>query len=116
MVLRLAEQYLIRAEARVRQNNISGGQSDLNAIRNRSGLPNTTANDQGSLLLAIEQERRVELFTEWGHRWFDLKRTERAEAVLSPFALKDWQSTDVLFPIPQTEREINSRLTQNEGY
>lgn len=116
MVLRLAEQYLIRAESRARQNNISGAQADLNAIRNRAGLPNTPANDQASLLLAIEKEKRLELFTEWGHRWFDLKRTGRAETVLSPLVLKDWQSTDVLYPIPQNERAINSRLTQNDGY
>lgn len=116
MVFRLAEQLLIRAEARTHQNNIVGAQADLNIIRNRAGLPNTTANDQPSLLLAIERERQVELFTEWGHRWFDLKRTRRAEAVLSPLVLKDWQSTDLLFPIPRTELDINSRLTQNDGY
>ena len=116
MVLRLAEQYLIRAEARAQQNNVSGAQADLNVIRNRAGLPNTSANDRSSLLLAIEQERRVELFTEWGHRWFDLKRTGRAEVILSPLALKDWQDTDRLYPIPQAEREINSNLRQNDGY
>ena len=116
MVLRLAELYLIRAEARAQVNDISGAKADLNIIRNRAGLPNTSANDQQSLLLAIEHERRVEFFTEWGHRWFDLKRTGRADAVLSEITWKDWQSTDVLYPIPQTEREVNGNLTQNDGY
>lgn len=116
MVLRLAEQYLIRAEARVKQNDISGAQSDLNSIRNRAGLGNTLAASHDELLLAIEHERQVELFTEWGHRWFDLKRTARAQVVLN--ALKsDWQDTDLLYPIPQSEMESNINLKpQNPGY
>jgi len=114
-VLRLAEQYLIRAEARARQQNVSGAQSDLDIIRARAGLPNTTAADQASLLLAIEQERRIELFAEWGHRWLDLKRTGRADAVLG--ALKPgWKSTDVLWPVPVAQLNANSRLRQNTGY
>lgn len=66
MVLRLAEQYLIRAEARAQEGNIVGAQADLNAIRNRASLANTTSSDKASLLLAIEQERKAGLFTEWG--------------------------------------------------
>lgn len=116
MILRLAEQYLIRAEARAQQNNISGAQADLNVIRNRAGLVNTTANDKALLLLAIENERRSELFTEWGHRWLDLKRTNRADAVLGPLKGSNWQSTDVLYPIPESERLVNPNLTQNPGY
>jgi len=69
MVLRLAEQYLIRAEARAQQNNFSGSQSDLNKIRNRAGLPNTNAGNKSDLLISIAHERQVELFTEWGDRW-----------------------------------------------
>ncbi|WP_299672833.1 RagB/SusD family nutrient uptake outer membrane protein [uncultured Polaribacter sp.] len=115
-VFRLAEQYLIRAEARAQLNDFSGAQEDLNQIRNRAGLGNTTATTQSSLLLAIEQERFVELFTEFGHRWLDLKRTNRADAVLSGISTKDWQPTDVLYPIPELEREINPNLTQNPGY
>jgi hypothetical protein len=60
-ILRLGEQYLIRAEARAQQNNVSGSQADVSTIRNRAGLANTTAASKASLLLAIEQERRVEL-------------------------------------------------------
>ena len=120
MVLRLAEQYLIRAEARAEQNKLLEAIADLDVIRGRAGLPliqdtNPTIS-QADLLLAIEQERRVELFTEWGHRWLDLKRTDRAGSILSDLPLKDWQSTDKLYPIPQSEREINTNLTQNEGY
>ena len=116
VVLRLGEQYLIRAEARAQQNNISGAQADINVIRTRAGLVNTIANDKPSLLLAVEQERRVELFTEWGHRWFDLKRTNRADAVLSALKPGDWQPTDALYPIPNGEISKNPNLTQNPGY
>ena len=116
MVLRLAEQYLIRAEARARLNNISGAQDDLNLIRTRAGLTNTTAADPDALVLAIEQERRFELFTEWGHRWLDLKRFGRADAVLSPVKTL-WQPTAVLYPIPAVDIQNNPNLLpQNEGY
>lgn len=116
MVFRLAEQYLIRSEARAYQNNISGSKSDLNMVRNRAGLANTLANTQSDLLMAIEQERRVELFTEWGHRWLDLKRTNRADAVLAPIKGINWQPTDVLYPIPLSQIQANPYLVQNAGY
>ena len=115
-VLRLGEQYLIRAEARARQEKVGEAQDDLDAIRNRANLPPTVANDKSSLLLAIEHERQVELFCEWGHRWLDLKRTGRATAVLAPVKGAGWQSTDVLYPIPQAAINTNTNLDQNEGY
>jgi hypothetical protein len=116
MVLRLAEQYLIRAEARARLGKVPESQADINAIRSRSGLSNTTAADPAALLLAIEKERQVELFSEWGHRWLDLKRTGRADAVLGAEKPTDWQPTDALYPIPQNEILSNPLLTQNLGY
>lgn len=116
MVLRLAEQYLIRAEARAQQNNLSGAQTDLNMIRNRSSLTNTTANTKNNLLSAIEQERRIELFAEWGHRWYDLKRGGRADAIMGLLKPNTWQPTDKLWPIPVSELNSNPNLTQNPGY
>jgi hypothetical protein len=119
MALRLGEQYLIRAEARAQLNNISGSQSDLNVIRTRAGLANTAAIDKASLLAAILQERRVELFGEWGHRWFDLKRTGQVNTVMSTAApLKGgvWQANKQLYPIPLSDIEKNRNLTQNPGY
>lgn len=116
MMLRLAEQYLIRAEARARLGRIQGALSDLNVIRSRAGLPNSMANDQPSLAAAIEQERRIELFCEWGHRWFDLKRTQRADAVLGSLKTPFWQPTDALWPIPQDQILLNPALSQNPGY
>lgn len=115
MVMRLAEQYLIRAEARAQLGNIEGSASDLNAIRSRAGLPNTEANDKDALLAAIERERRVELFGESGHRWLDLKRTGRADAVLGTVK-PGWEHSDQLLPIPDSERLLNPNLSQNPGY
>lgn len=116
MVLRLAEQYLIRSEARAQQSNISGAQQDINIIRSRAGLGNTLAKDKVSLLLAIEQERQIELMAEWGHRWMDLKRTGRASAVIGSINASTWQATDVLWPLPQSEINLNPLLVQNQGY
>ncbi|MBS1577377.1 MAG: RagB/SusD family nutrient uptake outer membrane protein [Bacteroidetes bacterium] len=115
IVLRYAEQFLIRAEANTQLNNISEAQNDLNIVRQRAGISPTTANTSNDLLLAIEDERRREYFAEWGFRWIDLKRTDHATAVLS--ALKpNWQPTDTLFPIPISEIRKNNLLTQNAGY
>ena len=114
--LRLAEQYLIRAEARAQQNNFSEAAADINLIRNRAGLVNTAAAaNQSSILLAIEKERRVELFGEYGHRFFDLKRTGRADAILAG-QKTGWTANAALYPIPKTELLNNTRLTQNPGY
>ena len=115
MVLRLAELYLIRAEARVNLNNPSGAASDLNALRNRAGLSNTTAFSPADLLSAIGHERQVELFTEWGQRWMDLIRTGRVTLVLGSLK-SNWQPSDTLYPIPQGEIQKDPNLTQNAGY
>jgi hypothetical protein len=117
-IFRLAEQYLIRAEARTHLGDFAGAQEDLNMIRHRAGLPNTSASDEASLLAAIEQERKVELFTEYGHRWFDLKRTNKADTVLSAIKGATWQSTDQLYPIPAREMAKSPSLQghQNPGY
>ncbi|NII28485.1 RagB/SusD family nutrient uptake outer membrane protein [Pseudoflavitalea sp. X16] len=115
MVLRLAEQYLIRAEARANTDNSTGALADLKVIRNRAGLAESTTTDKAALLLEIEKERQTELFCELGHRWFDLKRTGRSDAVIG--AIKTtWNSTDALYPIPQTARDANPNLSQNDGY
>jgi hypothetical protein len=122
MVLRLGEQYLIRAEARAQLGNISGAQSDLNTIRIRAGLPNTTANDQASLITAILKERQVELFCEWGHRWFDLKRMGKVDEVMNIATLQkssgatSWQSFQQLYPIGLEELQKAPNLVQTPGY
>lgn len=116
ILFRLAEQYLIRAEARAHLGDLEGAKADLNVIRNRAGLPDTDATTLNELLDAVSNERRVELFTEQGLRWFDLKRTGRADEVIGDLK-PNWKSTDVLLPIPVTELEANPNLLpQNDGY
>lgn len=123
MMFRLGEQYLIRAEARAKLGNVDGAREDLFTIRRRAGLADgtLTANDQTSLMTAVMHERQVELFTEWGHRWFDLKRTGTIDAVMSVEAPKKgpgitWQSTDALYPLPFGDLQLDRNLTQNPGY
>ncbi len=62
-VIRIAELFLIRAEARAEQDSLTGALSDLNAVRNRAGLANSTAATQADILLAIENERQGGIFT-----------------------------------------------------
>jgi len=119
IMLRLAEQYLIRAEARAQLNNLAGAAADVNVIRNRAGLSATSAATQTDLLTAILQERRVELFTEHGHRFLDLKRTGQIDAVMntvSPQKGSAWQSYMQYWPIPVSETTNNPKLTQTPGY
>ncbi|RZK18167.1 MAG: RagB/SusD family nutrient uptake outer membrane protein [Pedobacter sp.] len=115
VLFRLGELYLIRAEARAQQNNIAGTQNDLNVIRTRAGLAITMAATQTGLLAAIARERKLELFGEYGNRWFDLKRTATADAVLGPIK-STYRSTAQLFPIPAAQILLNANLTQNPGY
>jgi len=115
MVFRLAELYLIHAEAAAHLGKTTEALADLNQVRQRAGLAASTAATANDLLTAIMHERQVELFTEWGSRWFDLKRTGTADAVLG--AVKTgWQPYKTLYPIPRAQRQFNSALTQNPGY
>lgn len=126
MVLRLAEQYLIRAEAEANLGHMADAAKDLNIIRARAGLPASTVLTASSSLAqadtAILHERQVELFTEWGNRWFDLKRTGTINNVMgSPdnvcqFKQGSWNSDWQLFPIPQNDITNDPRLGQNPGY
>jgi hypothetical protein len=127
MVLRLAEQYCIRAEARAMTDQLPDAVSDLNKVRKRAGLPDlTTITTQDQALVAIEQERRVEFFAEWGHRWFDLKRLpahtathpgeKRIEEVMPLCRPATWKPTAALWPISSFEIVRNPALIQNDGY
>lgn len=116
VMFRLAEQYLIRAEARMHLSNIKGSLDDLNIIRNRAGLENLTTLSQEEIMEAIVQERRHEFMAEWGHRWFDLKRTGKINETLVSIKGSNWQASDALWPIPQSQIETNTHLDQNPGY
>ncbi|OXG03658.1 SusD-like starch-binding protein associating with outer membrane [Flavobacterium araucananum] len=116
IIFRLAEIYLIRAEARAQAGELIGAKEDLNKIRNKAGLGDTLAGTQSEILDAILHERQMELFTEFGHRFFDLKRVGKIQSVLS-IAKSGWDTRDVLFPIPEVELNLNPNLKpQNSGY
>jgi hypothetical protein len=115
IVLRMAEQYLIRAESRAHSGDLIGAKEDLNKIRNLAGLPDTTAETAKQLIDAVIDERRLEFFTEHGHRFFDLKRTGRIDQVLSSVKLQ-WKSYGRYMPLPQSELLLNPNLTQNAEY
>jgi len=109
-IIRIAEEYLIRSEARAQLNKLDDARVDLNAVRDRAGLTATTAVSQADVLLAIENERRIEFALE-GHRWFDLVRTGRAAAVLGVTDIKK-----NILPIPVDQLNVDPALTQNPGY
>lgn len=117
MVFRLAELYLIRAESRLMMGKISLAIEDLNMIRRRAGIEEITNSNWTveTFQKIILEERRREFFTEWGHRWLDLKRTGLTDEILSP-KKEFWEATDILYPIPAEERMKNTNLTQNNGY
>jgi hypothetical protein len=117
MMLRLSEQYLIRAEARAQQLELADAINDINKIRERAILPDLPANlIQKDVLAAIYQERRIEFFSEWGHRWLDLKRLNQANSFLKLEKALTWEATDTLFPIPLTQILNDPNIKQNAGY
>ncbi|WP_433811355.1 RagB/SusD family nutrient uptake outer membrane protein [Flavobacterium johnsoniae] len=116
IVLRVSEQYLIRAEARAHYGDLIGAKEDVNKIRNQAGLDDTDALTSSEIIDAVLAERRLELFTEHGHRFFDLKRTGKLNAVLSPVK-PQWKNTNRQLPLPESELLLNPNLNpQNEGY
>lgn len=116
ILIRLSEMYLIRAEARAQSENLIGSKEDLNTIRNTAGLLNTTASTQSEILQAILKERQLEFFTEFGHRFFDLKRFNALDAALSGIK-PGWNSFEAQLPVPESELILNKNLLpQNTGY
>jgi SusD family. len=120
-VLRLAEMYLIRAEAQIHlsPSNVAVAVGDLNLLRQRANvddLPATLTPEEVKEAVAAERQR--ELFAEWAHRWFDLKRTGKASEVLPVLLYKQpWLGDyQLLYPIPVKEIEKNNALTQNPEY
>lgn len=112
IVLRYADVLLMLTEA-------TGDVQYLNKVRTRAGLPlygtpGYPSAKYPTLDLAIEHERRMEFAMEF-HRWFDLKRTGRAVAVLTAKG-KPVNENKLLLPIPQFARDQNPDLGQNNGY
>ena len=109
-LIRIAELYLVRAEARAQLGKAVLALADLNAIRDRAGVPLATAATKDDLLVAIEKERQVEFPFE-ADRWFNLVRTGRVATVLG---ITD--ASKYVLPIPASELLVDKSLTQNDGY
>ena len=115
--IRYAEVLLGYAEAAFRTGNIQEATSKINLVRARARngqggiLPDVQATDD--IFAAIVHERRVELALE-GKRYFDLVRWGLAEQVLGPLGYQP--ARQGLYPIPQTELDVNPNLVQNPGY
>lgn len=106
-VIRLAEMYLIRAETNEREGTAVGDSpiNDINRLRSRANAP-----EYSTLTLAdIVLERRLELAFE-GHKIHDIKRLQQS---VGSFA---YDANELVFPIPQRERNANGNLQQNDGY
>ncbi len=106
-ISRLAEMYLIRAESNFRLVSALGATplADVNRIRSRAGLPALLVVTLANIL----KERKLELAFE-GFALHDAKRLQNSVGALS------FNSTKLVYPIPEREIRVNSSLIQNAGY
>ncbi|HWV70324.1 MAG TPA: RagB/SusD family nutrient uptake outer membrane protein [Pseudosphingobacterium sp.] len=122
-VIRIAEMYLNRAEAKARSGtDLPGALADLNSIRNRAGVQQLQLTDAAGLTEAIWAEQQLEFAFE-GHSFFDLVRTEKIFDVMqdvprlnSPTSISFTDIERALFPIPLFEINANSNMVQNPAY
>lgn len=120
--IRLADILLLKAEALNENGDIPGALQLVNQIRKRAKLADATAVGKEEMKALIAKERRLELAFE-GHRWYDLKRTGKAIDVMNnavgPNGEKlgyNLTNERLLWPIPQSELDKNTKLSQNPGY
>ena len=123
-IFRYADLLLLRAEAKTRLGDYTGAASLVNMVRSRVNLSPISISSANDGINKILWERKLELAFE-GQRWFDLKRTGKALEILKnrkdgngnilSFA-NNITEQKLLWPIPQTQRDNNSNLTQNPGY
>jgi hypothetical protein len=145
ILIRYAEVLLMDAEAKIESGKIDATvYNDINQVRNRAGMPNvdqTAYSSQSTLDTLIRRERRVELALE-GLRWFDIQRWQIGPQVMPGAVVGSRLGTvdpstgaltltgsnvpvetrlfdpskNYLWPIPQSEIDINKSLKQNPGY
>ncbi|NRB62181.1 MAG: RagB/SusD family nutrient uptake outer membrane protein [Saprospiraceae bacterium] len=117
-IIRLADIYLIRAEARAELGNDAGARADLDAIAGRvdEGYVLSSASGQ-DLIDAIILERRKEFAFE-GDRIYDLTRRQLSWTKYRTFEAftVNWDNDQVYNPIPQIELDVNPNMIQNSGY
>lgn len=115
-VIRYADILLMYAEALNEKDRLAEAHDAINLVRERAELDGLDGLDKEAFKEAVLEERKLELACE-GHRWFDLVRTGKLEAVVS--AAKPNVTPlpkHYVFPIPQRERDLNSNLPQNDEY
>lgn len=124
IVSRLADTYLIAAEAYLKAGNAGAGLIKLNAVRARAGVPDATLAEFN--INYILDERGREMLGEY-NRWFDLKRTGTlvARAVQYNYRITSASQFNgnggnqkILRPIPQTVLDLNqnTNFPQNPAY
>lgn len=112
-LIRLAEVYLIAAEAALKSgdaNNALKYYNELRKSRYATGYTDATTVTIDNIL----NERRIELFCE-GHRLFDLVRNNKPVTSYS-MTTRQPNAFDIICPIPQSETDINPELEQNPNY
>lgn len=120
-ILRLADVYLIAAEAEARQNGpTSAAYTAINTVRRRAGIPDLTQGlSKDAFIEAVLQERSWELCYE-ADRWYDLTRTGKfklvANVLNSYYPSRPVQDKHRFFPIPNLEVLTNSQLEQNPAW
>ncbi len=115
VVFRLAEVYFIMAEALAKQNRYDEALPYLNATRERAGLTALTSLSDDDFIAELLAEKRREFFTEFGHRFFDLKRLGQLNKLLD--TKPNWEDYKGVWPLPQSELLLNVNLyPQNPGY
>lgn len=127
IVYRFADILLMYAEALNELGELSVADTYLQQVRSRAGLEKIQIKSKEEMRLALEEERRLELFCE-GHRWFDLLRTGRVKEVMKihfsgPYSdyeigtnssIEDYE---LVYPIPFSQVDLNpSKIKQNPGY
>jgi hypothetical protein len=109
-VIRLAEVYLNRAEARVHEGDGAGAAADLNLVRERSEA-GTYASPAS--LEDCEKERNVELYLE-GDYFHNMKRLQKPDFAVDINGNKyNWDDVKLVFPIPKSQTDVNPNLVQN---
>lgn len=115
VVLRIEEAYLISAEANARLGRYKEAAEALNAVRNRAGLSDFNSDSMVQWLDVILEERRKEFFTEFGHRFYDLKRVGKLDILQA--SKQNWTFHFEKLPLPESELQLNlNLLPQNAGY
>jgi starch-binding outer membrane protein, SusD/RagB family len=114
-IMRYAEVLLIHAEAA----GPTVGKPSADLVRARAGLaPMPTGLSDAAWLDAMYKERRLELGFEM-HRWYDLLRHPNANYFITTMTAAGKTNISAkhrYMPIPQSERDKNANLTQNDGY